>query len=323
MNQPLSQRITPIMESLIAAGHAPVKRQFVADPQETKVYPEELSDPIGESKDTPVKGITHRYPDRVLLKPSHRCAVHCRFCFRREQVGLEEADLNKEELAAALAYIAGQPQVWEVILTGGDPLMLRNETLQNILNALHAIEHVKVIRFHTRIPVVLPERISDSLVSILSASPKAVWLVLHTNCAQELTFEAEKALTKLRKAGISLLSQSVLLKGVNATEAELESLFRRLVELGVRPYYLHYPDLARGTHHFRIPLQEALDLVDTLRRRMSGISIPNLAVDIPGGEGKVPLAAAHPVLSEKNRIEIESPLTRKKISLRYPADLAE
>ncbi len=187
MNQPLSERITPIMESLIAEGHAAVKCQFVPDPRENKVFSEELSDPIGEAKDTPVKGITHRYPDRVLLKPSHRCAVHCRFCFRREQVGLEEDDLNKEELAAALAYIAEQPQVWEVILTGGDPLMLRNETLQNILNALHAIKHVKVIRIHTRIPVALPERISDSLVNILSASPKAVWLVLHTNSVHELT----------------------------------------------------------------------------------------------------------------------------------------
>jgi lysine 2,3-aminomutase len=307
------------MEDLISEGHDSIAAQFLPSEQENIVYPEELADPIGDAEHSPVKGVIHRYPDRVLLKPSLKCAVHCRFCFRREQIALNETDLTATELAAAIQYIAANEQIWEVILTGGDPLLLRVETLQNILDALNPIEHVKVIRFHSRIPVVLPERINEELIRLLRSSPKSIWIAVHTNCAAELTPQAVDALQKLRSAGIPLVSQTVLLKGVNATKDELEALFRKLVELGVRPYYLHYPDLARGTNHFRIPLPEALALLECVRKRTSGLAIPNLALDIPGGAGKISLAAAHPISLAPNEIRVISPLTAKKMTIAYPA----
>ncbi|MDE2337104.1 MAG: lysine-2,3-aminomutase-like protein [Alphaproteobacteria bacterium] len=269
--------------------HDPVARQYIPSAEELKTAPRELSDPIGDDAHSPIKGIVHRYPDRVLLKPVHVCAVYCRFCFRREMVGPNKSEaLDGEELQAALDYIRNTPRVWEVIVTGGDPLVLSPRRIKNIMAALAEIGHVKVIRFHTRVPVADPSRVTDDLVAALE-SEKAVYVVLHCNHENELTEKVRAAAQKFLKAGIPLLSQSVLLKGVNDDAKILENLFRRLVEMRIKPYYLHHPDMARGTGHFRLPVAQGRSLVKKLLGRLSGIAQPRYVLDIPGGFGKVPL----------------------------------
>ncbi|MFN7114715.1 MAG: lysine-2,3-aminomutase-like protein [Alphaproteobacteria bacterium] len=266
----------------------PVARQYLPAAAELVNTPEELDDPIGDDAHSPVKGIVHRYPDRVLLKPVHVCAVYCRFCFRREKVGPGSEALSAEELAAALDYIQSAPNVWEVILTGGDPFVLSPRRLAEIMAALNAIPHVEVIRFHTRVPIAAPDRVTTDMIAAL-ASDKAVYIVVHANHAQELTPPVKQALRALTAAGIPLLSQSTLLRGVNDHPQALENLFRALTALKVKPYYLHHPDLAPGTSHFRLPVAEGQNLMRRLQGRVSGIALPRYMLDIPGGHGKVPI----------------------------------
>jgi len=266
----------------------PVARQYLPSAEELKTTPRELADPIGDDAHSPVKGIVHRYPDRVLLKPVHVCSVYCRFCFRREKVGPGSEALNPLELEAALGYIRQTPAIWEVILTGGDPFMLSPRRLGMIMEALNNMEHVKVIRFHTRVPIADPMRMTPELVAAL-ASEKAVYVVVHCNHARELTDKVRAATQLLLRAGIPLLSQSVLLRGVNDSAETLETLFRTLVEMRIKPYYLHHPDLAPGTSHFRLPVKEGQSLVKSLQGKVSGIALPRYMLDIPGGHGKTPL----------------------------------
>ncbi len=266
----------------------PVARQYLPSVEELQTTPQEMDDPTGDGAHAPVKGIVHRYPDRVLLKPVHVCAVYCRFCFRREKVGPGSEMLSADELNIALAYIRNTPAVWEVILTGGDPLVLSPRRLREIMDELNAIDHVKVIRFHTRVPVADPLRVTPELVAALD-SQKAVYVVLHCNHAHELTDKVRAAAQMFLKAGIPLLSQSVLLKGVNNDAKTLEDLFRALTAMRIKPYYLHHPDLAPGTGHFRLPIEEGQALTSVLHGRMSGIAQPRYVLDIPGGFGKAPL----------------------------------
>lgn len=271
--------------------HDPVARQYLPSVEELKTTPNELEDPIGDEAHSPVKGIVHRYPDRVLLKPVHVCSVYCRFCFRREKVGPGQERLSPPELAAALDYIRATPKIWEVILTGGDPFVLSPRRIQNIMSELNAIEHVKVIRFHTRVPVANPTRVTQELVNALQ-SEKAVYVVVHANHANELSDTVREATQRLIQAGIPLLSQSTLLKGVNDSAETLEKLFRRLVEMRIKPYYLHHPDRAKGTSHFRLPIATGRQLVKSLLGRLSGIAQPHYMLDLPGGHGKVPLSVS-------------------------------
>jgi len=266
----------------------PVARQYLPAAEELVTTPDELVDPIGDDAHTPVKGIVHRYPDRVLLKPVHVCAVYCRFCFRREKVGPGSEALSADELSAALDYIRRAPNVWEVILTGGDPLVLSPRRLREIMLALNAIPHVQVIRFHTRVPIAAPDRVTAELIEAL-ASDKAVYAVVHANHAQELTAPVKETLQKFTAAGIPLLSQSTLLRGVNDNPQALENLFRTLTALKVKPYYLHHPDLAPGTAHFRLTIEKGQELMRELQGRLSGIALPRYMLDIPGGHGKVPV----------------------------------
>jgi lysine 2,3-aminomutase len=285
-----SLALTPDMAELIDPTNPddPIARQFVPDPAELDVRPEERADPIGDDAHSPVAGIVHRYPDRVLLKPVHVCAVYCRFCFRRETVGQGRA-LSRAELAAALDYIRAHPQVWEVILTGGDPLVLSPRRLRDIVGALAAIAHVKVIRVHTRVPVVEPARVTPALVRALKAPGKASYVVLHANHPRELTAAARAACARLVDAGIPMLSQSVLLRGVNDDAQVLGELMRALVECRIKPYYLHHGDLAPGTAHWRTGLDTGQALMRTLRGRFSGLCQPTYVLDIPGGHGKSPV----------------------------------
>lgn len=281
--------ITPVLASLSRA-HPAVALQFVPSADELVVSPAERTDPIGDHAHSPVKGIVHRYPDRLLLMPTLSCAVYCRFCFRRESVG-EAGVLSNAEMAAALDYIRATDSVWEVILTGGDPLTLSARRLGEILTALDTIPHVKTIRIHTRVPVAAPERIDAALLEVLTALSKPVYVGIHCNHAAELTPEVRAACGHLAGAGIPLLAQTVLLKGVNDSVDVLDALFRALVEARVRPYYLHQLDLAPGTGHFRVPVAEGQRLVQALRGRLSGLALPTYILDIPGGAGKVPAGA--------------------------------
>ena len=271
----------------------PVRRQFVPDAAELHVAPEELADPIGDAVHAPVKGIVHRYPDRVLLKPLHVCPVYCRFCFRRESVGPGGELLSDADLATALDYIRARPEIFEVILTGGDPMMLSPRRLAKIVAALDALPHVGVIRLHTRVPVADPKRVTPALLAALAADDTAVYVAIHCNHARELTPTARAAIQRLGKAGIPLLSQTVLLRGVNDDAATLAALFRALVRLKVKPYYLHHADLARGTAHFRTDIAAGQALLRALRGRLSGLCQPSYVLDLPGGFGKVPIGPCY------------------------------
>ncbi len=283
--------LSPEIRAQIEADpHGAVARQYLPDARELVESPDELQDPIGDHSHSPVAGIVHRYADRVLLKPVHVCAVYCRFCFRREQVGPGQEMLDDEGMARAIDYIRNAPKVWEVILTGGDPLVLSPRRLKAIIAELSAIDHVKVIRIHTRVPIANPSRVSDDLVAALD-SPNAVYAVLHCNHASELTPAVAAVAQKFIRAGIPLLSQSTLLKGINDSADALEALYRRLTEMKIKPYYLHHPDKAAGTGHFRLPLKRGQEIMQALWARLSGIARPAYILDIPGGAGKV---LAHP-----------------------------
>lgn len=288
--------LTPAMAELIDIHDPadPIARQFVPDARELHVTAEERADPIGDHAKSPVRGLVHRYRDRVLLKIVGVCPVYCRFCFRREMVGpAAEANLTADEIAAALAYIRAHPEIWEVILTGGDPFVMSPRRMEEITRALGTIAHVKIIRWHTRVPVVAPERVTAEAVGALGSSGKTVYVVLHANHPRELTPAARAAIARLVDRGIPVLSQSVLLRGVNDDADTLEALMRAFVEARVKPYYLHHGDLAPGTSHFRTTLAEGQALMHALRQRISGLAMPTYVLDIPGGHGKVPVGPAY------------------------------
>lgn len=272
----------------------PIARQFVPNERELQHLPEERADPLSEERLSPVPGVVHRYPDRVLLKVTHVCPVYCRFCFRREVVGPGGPQaLSGAALDAALAYIAADSRIWEVILTGGDPLMLSERRVAEVTRRLSAIATVKVLRWHTRVPVADPGRVTEGLAEALRSPARAVYLVVHTNHPRELTTAVRASLGRLSDAGIALLSQTVLLRGVNDNAGTLEALMRALVECRVKPYYLHHPDLAPGTSHFRVSIEEGQALVRQLRGRLSGLAQPTYVLDIPDGFGKVPVGPTY------------------------------
>jgi len=304
--------ITPAMQALIDPDDPadPIAAQFVPSEQELRIQPGERADPIGDEAHSPLPGIVHRYPDRILLKLLHACPVYCRFCFRREQIGAHGEVLVPPALEQALAYIAAHKEIWEVILTGGDPLMLSDRRLADVIAGLNQIDHVKILRIHTRIPVVDPARVTPELIAALrgnlpSEAPvltgakegKPVYVLLHCNHPRELTEAARAACARLVDAGFPMLSQSVLLRGVNDDAQTLGALMRALVESRVKPHYLHQLDQARGTGHFRVPLKRAQELVKSLRGYLSGLCQPTLMLDIPGGHGKVPVG---PVFARTN-----------------------
>lgn len=282
--------VTPAMTALIRAGEASIAAQFLPDPRELATTSEERADPIGDHAHSPVKGLVHRYPDRVLIKALHACPVYCRFCFRREMVGPSgDGVLDAAELDAVFAYIAADPRIFEVIFTGGDPLMLSARRIRDFGERLASIPHVTLARWHSRVPVVAPERVTSEMVRALKASGKAGSVAIHANHASEFTDNACHAIGRLADAGIVLLGQTVLLKGVNAETAKLAALFRAMVANRIRPLYLHHPDLAPGTGHFRLPLAEGQAIYAGLRGTLSGPAIPAYVLDLPGGYGKVPI----------------------------------
>jgi len=268
----------------------PIGRQFVPAAEELDRDDAEIADPIGDDTCSPTEGIVHRYPDRVLLKLTHICAVYCRFCFRREMIGPHKPNaLSPKALGRALHYIRTHPEIWEVILTGGDPLILSPRRLRSVMRNLANIDHVKVIRIHTRMPVVAPVRITAELVRSIKVKGKPTYVAIHVNHPRELTTGARIACARLADAGIPLLSQSVLLAGVNDTPEIMGDLMRTLVECRIKPYYLHHADLAPGTAHLRTDVATGQKLMRDLRGRWSGLCQPTYVLDIPGGHGKSPI----------------------------------
>jgi lysine 2,3-aminomutase len=284
--------VTPDMAALIEPADAddPIALQFIPSAEELVTSAGENPDPIGDHTHSPVPGVVHRYPDRVLFKLVHVCAVYCRFCFRREMVGPgKETALAQGAYQNALDYVRSHPEIWEVILTGGDPLMLSPRRLAEVMADIAAIDHVRIVRLHTRVPVADPGRISRDMIAALKVRGATVWVALHANHARELTQKARAACAAIIDAGIPMVSQSVLLRGVNDNAAALEGLMRAFVECRIKPYYLHHGDLAPGTAHLRTSLQHGRELMRALRGRISGLCQPDYVLDIPGGHGKSPV----------------------------------
>lgn len=292
--------VTPYIAGLIDRGDAgdPIARQYLPSPAELDTRPEERGDPIGDDAHSPIEGVVHRYPDRVLLKLVHVCAVYCRFCFRRERVGPGKQALSDEAYRAALNYVRTHPEIWEVILTGGDPLMLSPRRLRQVMSDLAAIPHVKIVRIHTRLPAVDPGRVTADLIAAMRHNGVTTWLALHANHASEFTAEMRAVCAAIADAGIPLVSQSVLLRGVNDNSEALEALMRAFVECRIKPYYLHHGDLAPGTAHLRTTLAQGQALMRSLRGRVSGLCQPDYVLDIPGGYGKSPVGPRY--LSEES-----------------------
>jgi len=288
--------VTPDIAALIDPDDPldPIARQYIPSAEELVGQANESVDPIGDYVHSPVSGIVHRYPDRVLFKLVHVCAVYCRFCFRRETVGPGKASaLSQGAYDNALDYIRAHTEIWEVILTGGDPLMLSPRRLAEIMADLAAIDHVRVIRIHTRVPVAEPLRIGEELIAALKVKGAATWVALHANHPRELTDSARAACAGIVDAGIPMVSQTVLLRGVNDDAATLEALMRAFVECRIKPYYLHHGDLAPGTAHLRTTLEHGQQLMRSLRGRVSGLCQPEYVLDIPGGYGKSPAGPSY------------------------------
>lgn len=279
-------RISPYYLGLIETVGDPIWQQCVPDPRE--LNDAGLVDPLGEENLSPVPAVVHRYPDRVIFLVSGSCATYCRFCTRKRKVGCRELSLSFRELRDGIDYIAATPQIRDVIFSGGDPLLLPDSVLGDLLTKISAIPHVEMIRIGSRVPVTLPERITEQLCALLKRfSP--LYLNTHFNHPRELTAEAAAACGKLADAGIVLGNQTVLLKGVNDRPEIISELFRGLLRLRVRPYYLHQMDLVRGGDHFRTPIDTGLEIMKNLRGPVSGLANPYYVIDLPGGKGKVPL----------------------------------
>lgn len=277
-------RITRYYADLIKAPGDPIWRQCVPLPEELQ-DDLQLPDPLEEERLSPVPGLIHRYPDRVVLLVSNRCAVYCRFCMRKRQVGCGTLQCD---LPAALAYLSAHTEVRDLVLSGGDPLLLRDDELDQLLSALRRIPHLEIIRIGSRVPVTDPERITPQLCAILAAH-HPLYLNTHFNHPWELTKQAAQACNLLAGAGIVLGNQTVLLRGINDDLEVLQHLFCGLLRMRVRPYYLHQMDLVQGTGHFRTDLEQGRQLIGALRGRISGMAIPHFVVDLAGGKGKVPL----------------------------------
>jgi lysine 2,3-aminomutase len=288
--------LPPTLAALIdrADPNDPIARQFVPSAAELDTRPQELADPIGDDAHSPVDGIVHRYPDRVLLKLTHVCAVYCRFCFRREMVGPDKPNaLSRAALDTALDYIRSHQEIWEVILTGGDPLILSARRLRAVMQALGKIDHIKIVRIHTRMPIAEPARITRDLVRAMKINGKATYVAVHVNHARELNPEARAACASMADAGIPLLAQTVLLAGVNDNAQAMGNLMRACVETRIKPYYLHHGDLAPGTARLRTDIETGQNLMKEMRGHLSGLCQPTYVLDIPGGHGKSPIGPSY------------------------------
>jgi lysine 2,3-aminomutase len=286
----LALAITPHFFNLIDTSNpqCPIRRQVIPSIKESVVAPGETSDPVGEEETMPVPGIVHRYPDRVLFLVTDRCAAYCRYCTRSRLVSNAQAYDFHPEFEEGIRYIETHPEVRDVLISGGDPLLLSDAKIDYLFGRLRAIPHVEFIRMGSRIPVFLPQRITPELVAIFRKHGP-IWLSIHTNHPKEITQELSAALERLSLAGVPLGNQSVLLSGINDDSEVMKSLIHRLLMMRVRPYYLYACDLIEGSTHFRAPIQKGIDIIRSLRGHTTGYGIPQLVIDGPGGGGKIPI----------------------------------
>jgi len=288
----LAMAITPYWASLIDVEDpdCPIRRQSVPVSDEFAVSPHEMADPCAEDRDSPVPHLVHRYPDRVLLLATDHCAMYCRHCTRRRLVGDHEAkDVNLEtKFDAAIEYIKANRKIRDVLISGGDPLILEDEVLESLISRIRDISHVELLRIGTRIPVTLPQRITDNLVNMLKKY-SAIWMSIHFNHPKEITKRCKNACDMLSESGIPLGSQSVLLKGINDRPYIMKRLVHDLLQIRVRPYYIYQCDPVRGTQHFRTPVATGINIIEKLRGHTSGYAVPTYVIDGPGGGGKIPV----------------------------------
>ncbi|GAC1604450.1 MAG: lysine 2,3-aminomutase [Myxococcales bacterium] len=282
--------ITPYYLSLIDRRHplCPVRMQAIPVASEAIVHPGELRDPLGEDHNRPVRGIVHKYPDRVLFLALDRCSVYCRHCTRRRITSGDEGDFNKAELAEAVRYVAAHPEVRDVLISGGDPFLLSTPRLVELLEALRSVPHVEMIRIGTRVPVCLPMRVDDELARALRRFAP-LYVITHFNHAKEITAEAREACERLVDHGVPVENQAVLMRRLNSSLASIKDLMQRCLRMRVRPYYLHQMDVAEGLEHLRTPIAKGVELLEGLRGHTTGLAVPHLAVDLPDGGGKVTL----------------------------------
>jgi lysine 2,3-aminomutase len=303
---PLS--ITPYYLSVMDKSNYkndPIFKQAFGSIEELTTLPSELADPLSEDKDSPVEGITHRYPDRVLFHVSNTCSMYCRFCTRKRKVGDIDFVPSKHQLSAGIEYIKNTPQVRDVLLSGGDPFMLPDDKIDWLLSEISQIPHVEIIRIGTRVPVVLPYRITDNLVSILKKY-QPLWINTHFNHPNELTSSAKEALAKLADGGFPLGNQSVLLADVNDCPRIMKSLLHKLVQARVRPYYLYQCDLSEGLSHFRTPIGKGIEIMESLVGHTSGFARPAYVIDAPGGGGKIPVMPNYILSWSTNKVVLRN-----------------
>ena len=305
--QTLRMAITPYYVSLIDPNNpeCPVRKQAVPTGKETYQSPADLLDPLHEDEDSPVPGLTHRYPDRVLLLITDMCSMYCRHCTRRRFAGQKDGESAIERIDRAIEYIAKTPQVRDVLLSGGDALMVSDERLEYIISRLRQIPHVEIVRIGSRTPVVCPQRITDDLVNMLKKY-HPIWLNTHFNHPQEVTKEAAEACAKLANAGIPLGNQTVLLRGVNDCVNTMKKLMHELVKMRVRPYYIYQCDLSMGIEHFRTPVSKGIEIIEGLRGHTSGYAVPTFVVDAPGGGGKTPVMPQYVISQAPGKVVLRN-----------------
>ena len=307
--QTLRMAITPYYLSLIDPNpnnpHCPIRRQAIPTAAEVHQSPADLLDPLHEDEDSPVPGLTHRYPDRVLFLITDMCSMYCRHCTRRRFAGQHDCESTQDRIQAAIDYIARTPQVRDVLLSGGDALMVGDKMLESIIQRLRAIPHVEIIRLGTRTPVVCPQRITDDLVNMLKKY-HPIWLNTHFNHPNEVTEEAMAACAKLADAGVPLGNQTVLLRGVNDDTEIMKQLVHDLVRMRVRPYYIYQCDLSMGLEHFRTPVSKGIEIIEGLRGHTSGFCIPTFVVDAPGGGGKTPVMPQYVISQAPGKVVLRN-----------------
>ena len=303
----LRMAITPYYLSLIDTSNEfdPVRKQSIPTVNELHVSASDLTDPLHEEGDSPVPGLTHRYPDRVLFLITDMCAMYCRHCTRRRFAGHNDTPMPSEYIDKAIEYIAKTPTVRDVLLSGGDALLMSDKHLENIIKRLRDIPHVEIIRLGTRVPVVLPQRITDDLLNMLKKY-HPIWVNTHFNHPNEITPEAAEACAKMANAGIPLGNQSVLLRGINDCTHVMKKLVLELVKIRVRPYYIYICDQSMGIGHFRTPVSKGIEIIESLRGHVSGYAVPTFVVDAPGGGGKIPVMPTYLISQSPNRVIIRN-----------------
>lgn len=303
----LRMAITPYYLSLIDPNdpHDPVRQQAVPTVNEVKKSPWDLLDPLSEDEDSPVPGLTHRYPDRVLFLITDQCSMYCRHCTRRRFAGQTDAAVGKDQIDMGIEYIANTPEVRDVLLSGGDALLMSDARLEDIVSRLRAIPHVEIIRIGSRVPVVMPQRITPELVDMLKKY-HPIWLNTHFNHPNEITRESAEACELMANAGIPLGNQSVLLKGINDCVHVMKDLVHKLVKIRVRPYYIYQCDLSFGLEHFRTSVSKGIEIIEGLRGHTSGFAVPTFVVDAPGGGGKTPVGPNYLISQTQNRVVLRN-----------------